>query len=165
MSNSANKGMLETLTLLGMIASVSIHDADIPHVKPEPLKVTYVTKQVTSYRSIGCADVSWYGPGFNGNTTANGEVFNQDGISAAHKDLPFGTMLRVTNQENGRSVIVRINDRGPYAPGRFVDLSKGAAEVIGSTHRGVVYGCADIVEKRWVTIPRLPGTVIAESGL
>lgn len=73
---------------------------------------------------------SWYGPGFHGRLTANGERFNQDGLTAAHKSLPFGTRVRVTNLANGRSVVVRINDRGPYVAGRSLDLARGAARAI-----------------------------------
>ena len=74
---------------------------------------------------------SWYGPGFHGNRTANGEVYDQWAMTAAHKTLPFDTVLRVTNTSNGRSVVVRINDRGPFIPGRDLDLSRGAAQELG----------------------------------
>lgn len=74
---------------------------------------------------------SWYGPNFHGRTTANGETFDQWAMTAAHKTLPFGTVLRVTNPSNGRSVEVRINDRGPFIAGRSIDLSRAAAEAIG----------------------------------
>jgi rare lipoprotein A len=77
---------------------------------------------------------SWYGPGFQGNLTANGERYNQYGLTAAHKTLPFGTRLRVCFK---RCAVVRVNDRGPYADGRSLDLSKGAAERIGLTRSGV----------------------------
>lgn len=80
---------------------------------------------------------SWYGPGFHGRTTANGERFNQNELTAAHRKLPFGTRVRVTNETNGRSVVVRINDRGPYAGQRVIDLSRGAAEKIGLIRKGV----------------------------
>jgi len=74
---------------------------------------------------------SWYGPGFHGKKTANGERFNTNDLTAAHKTLPFGTEVRVTNERTGKSVVVRINDRGPYAHGRVIDLSKAAAEAVG----------------------------------
>lgn len=74
---------------------------------------------------------SWYGPGFHGNTTANGETYDQYAMTAAHKTLPFGTRLQVTNTANGRSVVVRINDRGPFVAGRDLDLSKAAADALG----------------------------------
>jgi len=74
---------------------------------------------------------SWYGPGFHGKKTANGERFNTHTLTAAHKTLPFDTKVRVTNERTGKSVVVRINDRGPYAHGRVIDLSKAAAEAVG----------------------------------
>jgi len=74
---------------------------------------------------------SWYGPKFHGQRTASGEVFNQWAKTAAHKSLPLGTRVRVTNLRNGESIVVRINDRGPYVAGRIIDLSRGAARAIG----------------------------------
>ncbi len=76
-------------------------------------------------------EASWYGPGFHGRTTANGETYNQWAMTAAHKYLPFGTVVRVTNLYSGAAVVVRINDRGPYAHGRVIDLSAAAADAIG----------------------------------
>lgn len=87
------------------------------------------------YTATGMA--SWYGPGFDGNMSASGEVFNQYAMTAAHPRLPFGTRLLVTNLDNGQSVVVRVNDRGPYAHGRIIDLSKGAADKLGLTSSGV----------------------------
>lgn len=81
------------------------------------------------YHSEGIA--SWYGPGFHGRKTANGERFDSYDLTAAHKTLPFNTLVRVTNLENGKSTIVRINDRGPYAGGRIIDLSYAAKQEIG----------------------------------
>jgi rare lipoprotein A len=80
---------------------------------------------------------SWYGPGFDGNYSASGEVFNQNALTAAHRNLPFGTQVRVTNVDNGMSVVVRINDRGPYSDDRVIDLSRGAASAIGLVQSGV----------------------------
>jgi len=80
---------------------------------------------------------SWYGPGFDGKTTASGERFNQNHLTAAHRTLPFGSVVRVTNLHNGRSVEVRINDRGPFVRGRVIDLSKAAAREIGLVERGI----------------------------
>ncbi|MGX7704272.1 septal ring lytic transglycosylase RlpA family protein [Methylobacterium sp. Gmos1] len=71
---------------------------------------------------------SWYA---SGHRTASGERFNPNGLTAAHRSLPFGTRVRVTNQANGRSVVVRINDRGPFAHGRIIDLARGAGRAIG----------------------------------
>jgi rare lipoprotein A len=73
---------------------------------------------------------SWYGPGFHGRRTASGQTFNQHGLTAAHRRLPFGSRARVTNLHNGRTVEVTINDRGPYRGGRIIDLSRAAAKRI-----------------------------------
>ena len=74
---------------------------------------------------------SWYGSEFRGHRTANGEAFNGGGYTAAHRYWPFGTRVRVTNVRNGRSVVVRINDRGPFSGGRVIDLSRTSAQAIG----------------------------------
>ena len=82
--------------------------------------------------------VSWYGPGFHGRTTANGEIFDTHELTMAHRSLPMGANVRVTNLENGRSVVLRVNDRGPYVRGRVADLSHAAAERLGFVEDGVV---------------------------
>lgn len=79
---------------------------------------------------------SWYGPGFHGGTTAGGEVFDQYALTAAHRSLPFGSRVRVTNLQTGQSIVVRINDRGPWVSGRVIDLSRRAAEAIGLLSKG-----------------------------
>jgi len=79
---------------------------------------------------------SWYGPAFHGRRTASGQVFDQERLTAAHKTLPFGTKLKVTNLRNGRSVFVTVNDRGPYAGNRQLDVSLGAARRLGLVRRG-----------------------------
>lgn len=80
---------------------------------------------------------SWYGPGFSGKKTANGDTFDETKMTAAHKTLPLGTRAKVTNVKNGKSVEVEINDRGPYAEGRIIDLSQAAATALGIVDRGV----------------------------
>lgn len=80
---------------------------------------------------------SWYGPGFYGNRTANGEIYTGRDLTAAHRSLPFGTRVRVTNLRNGRSVVVRVNDDGPHVPGRVIDLSEAAAGRIGLISSGI----------------------------
>jgi rare lipoprotein A len=82
-----------------------------------------------AFRQVGLA--SWYGPGFHGKRTASGERFDQNELTAAHRQLPLGTEVRVTNLENGRSIVVAVNDRGPDTKGRVIDLSKAAARRLG----------------------------------
>jgi rare lipoprotein A len=80
---------------------------------------------------------SWYGPWHHGRRTANGERFDQNAMTAAHPTLPLGTVVRVTNLQNGRTVKVRINDRGPYVRGRVIDLSRAAAAALGFKEQGL----------------------------
>ncbi|NET73511.1 MAG: septal ring lytic transglycosylase RlpA family protein, partial [Sphaerospermopsis sp. SIO1G2] len=80
---------------------------------------------------------SWYGYYWAGNKTANGEIYNPEGMTAAHRTLPMGTKVRVTNTRNGKSVILRINDRGPYIAGRIIDVSLGAARILGMVKSGL----------------------------
>jgi rare lipoprotein A len=88
---------------------------------------------------------SWYGEFHHGQRTASGEIFDMGQLTAAHRTLPLGTRLRVTNLENGRVVRVRVNDRGPYVDGRIIDLSREAARVLGMVDRGVVPVRLDVV--------------------
>jgi rare lipoprotein A len=88
-----------------------------------------------------CGTASWYGPGFNGKKAASGERFNQNAMTAAHKTLPFGTKLKVTNEKTGKSVTVKVNDRGPYRGGRIIDLSKAAASQLGIVGAGTGKVC------------------------
>ncbi|WP_179404148.1 septal ring lytic transglycosylase RlpA family protein [Burkholderia guangdongensis] len=88
----------------------------------------------SDFRQVGRA--SWYGRDFHGRRTANGERFNMNALTAAHRTLPLSSYIRVTNQSNGKSVVVKVNDRGPYKRGRVLDLSYAAAKVIGLIHAG-----------------------------
>jgi rare lipoprotein A len=96
--------------------------------------ITYVPMEEFQYVETGMA--SWYGPGFHGRYTANGEVYDQHDHTAAHRTLQMPAVLRVTNLDNGQSTVVRVNDRGPYARARILDLSKAAAEKLGMTQSG-----------------------------
>lgn len=97
---------------------------------------TYVPQDDPNYRAEGLA--SWYGDDFHGRFTANGEIFDKDGISAAHPTLPLPSYVRVTNLRNGKSLIVRVNDRGPYAHDRIIDVSTKAARLLDFYNRGTV---------------------------
>jgi rare lipoprotein A len=104
----------------------------------KPYKVAgkwYYPKEDRHYRKVGAA--SWYGDAFHGRLTANGEVYDMTHLTAAHPTMPLPSYARVTNLNNGSSVIVRVNDRGPYARGRIIDLSKRAAEMLDYAHGGV----------------------------
>ncbi|KAA5607247.1 septal ring lytic transglycosylase RlpA family protein [Roseospira marina] len=94
----------------------------------------YTPHEDFEYDEVGVA--SWYGPNFHGGRTANGERFDQNGLSAAHRTLPLPSLVRVTNLENGRAVTLRVNDRGPFANDRILDVSKKAAELLGFRNKG-----------------------------
>lgn len=102
-----------------------------------PYKVAggwYYPKEQPNYSETGLA--SWYGPNFHGKPTANGEIFDQNALTAAHKTLPMPVKVRVTNLENGRQIDVRVNDRGPFVKGRIIDLSSKAADLLGIKGKG-----------------------------
>ncbi len=96
--------------------------------------IRYTPKEVSSYYEEGIA--SWYGPKFDGKLTANGEIFNQFDITAAHKTLPLPSLVRVKNLENNRSLVLRINDRGPFVGDRIIDLSYKSAQILGVIDKG-----------------------------
>ncbi len=103
-----------------------------------PASTAQAQPQSTAGKVIQSGRASWYGPGFQGRRTASGETFNTHEMTAAHRTLPFGTRVRVMNQRTGKSVVVRINDRGPYAHGRVIDLSRASAQAIGISGVGSV---------------------------
>jgi rare lipoprotein A len=135
------------IILISLLATISfglINFSDSSIVEKEYEKAAneknfYVsTPSPVTYIDHGIAAASWYGKKFNGKSTANGEIYDESELTAAHKTLPFGTILKVTNTRNNKTVYVRINDRGPFVEGRSLDLSRGSAKALGMTHRGVV---------------------------
>ena len=117
---------VKRLLLLALSATLLLTGCGKP--EPEPVETIVDTQ-------VGVA--SWYGEVLHGRKTASGERFNAFGYTAAHRDLPFGTYVKVTNPKNAKSVIVKINDRGPQSPKRIIDLSKGAAVAIGLKSAGI----------------------------
>ena len=118
---------------------VVVQDAGRPATPPEQPVVVTVTEAAPVERSTGPAhrgQASWYGSDFQGSPTASGEPFNMNALTAAHRTLPLGSYARVKNLDNGRSVVVRINDRGPHARRRTIDLSYAAAEEIEMVNAG-----------------------------
>ena len=118
--------------LAGMLAPTPLHQA--PASAPAGAEATEPRSAPTATRTYA----SWYGDDWQGRLTASGEPFDMHDLTAAHPTLPFGTWLHVTNLRNGRSVTVRVNDRGPAVRGRGIDLSYAAARALGAVHRGVV---------------------------
>jgi rare lipoprotein A len=117
--------------------------------------VWYYPKEDENYDATGIA--SWYGPQFHGKRTANGEYFDQDALTAAHPTLPMPVLVRVTNLENGRSLIVRVNDRGPFVNGREIDLSRRAAELLGYDRKGTARVRVQYVGR--APLPGVPGSM------
>ena len=119
-----------------------------PYVVNGKRYVPMSIKEARTYQEKGIA--SWYGyetrKQKGGHMTANGEAFNPDGFNAAHKYLPLPTHVRVTNLENGRSIILRVNDRGPFVPGRIIDLSAGAARKLGYYKKGTARVLVETVQ-------------------
>jgi len=106
-----------------------------PQIEPAPPIASIPAPAEPTMIETGLA--SWYGPKFHGRRTASGEVFNQEKFTAAHRTLPWGSRVRVTNLDNGKSVDVRINDRGPFGKGRIIDLSRAAARALDIVIRGI----------------------------
>jgi rare lipoprotein A len=105
-------------------------------------KMPSINKSKMVYKGIS----SYYGPKFHGKLTANGEIFDMYGVTAAHKEFPFNTVTRVTNENNGKSLIIRINDRGPYVGDRILDCSFGAAKKLGFVSEGTAPVKIEILE-------------------
>ena len=97
--------------------------------------VWYYPKEEPAYDEVGLA--SWYGKDFHGKKTANGEIYNMNSLTAAHKTLPLPTFVKVTNLSNGRTIVLRINDRGPFVSGRIIDISRRGAQLLGFDKKGV----------------------------
>ena len=143
--------ILAPLTLCGLLAACASHHSggggqasgagqtsSTPGYKVgQPYQIGgewYYPKEDYSYDETGVA--SWYGADFHDHATANGEIFNKNELTAAHKTLPLPTLARVTNLDNGRSIVVRINDRGPFSGARIIDMSQRAAQLLGFEAQG-----------------------------
>ncbi len=118
-------------------------EAPAAEAQPEPTAPAPTPRRV---KLAGTGEASWYGPGFFGNRTANGEVFRPGTMTAAHRTLPFGTKVKVTNLWNGRTAIVRINDRGPFHGNRIIDLAHGAAQRLGLVSSGIAQVRLEVVQ-------------------
>jgi rare lipoprotein A len=124
---------------LGVLFAFVLAGCSSQNFTPAPVTPAgyYAPPTPDNYRGPRTEIASWYGPGFAGRRTSSGETYNPEGLTAASKTLPLGSHVRVTNPDTGRSVVVRINDRGPFVSGRSLDLSHGAAQRIGLTGKGV----------------------------
>jgi rare lipoprotein A len=130
-----------------LVSGCALHPAYVPPPPPPPAPPVIYTPPPAPKPPAIVTRASWYGPGFDGHRTATGERFNSEQMTAAAKDLPLGSRVRVTNLENGRSATVRINDCGPYRRGRKIDLSKRAARKIGIIHDGTAKVKVVVIKK------------------
>ncbi|HEY9691512.1 MAG TPA: septal ring lytic transglycosylase RlpA family protein [Oculatellaceae cyanobacterium] len=147
-TNNLAEDALEIASQLRRVLTESTTVVEIPVPTPPPSHQAAVGSVI---RSTLQGIASWYGPGFHGRRSANGERYNQNALTAAHRSLPFGTQVQVTNLKNNRSVIVRINDRGPFIRGRVIDLSAAAARTIGITQTGVAPVRIDVLDPQQIT--------------
>jgi len=123
------------------LAAPIVPSSLIPRVPPAPqsCRKTLGARLLSHLRPLACWEeiASWYGKRFNGRLTAAGEPFDMDGLTVAHPKLPMGSILRLSNPASGQSLLVRVNDRGPYYPGRGIDVSYRVADLLGFADRGV----------------------------
>jgi rare lipoprotein A len=138
--------VLVSCTSSQRFASVRIPESSQSGSKSQSQQAQQSPQEKATPGSIIRGYASFYGDEFHGRLTSNGEVFSQELLTAAHKTLPFGTKLKVTNTKNKRSVIVRVNDRGPFVDGRVLDLSRAAAERIDMKNEGVAFVSITVME-------------------
>lgn len=124
--------------------------------------VLYTPQEYDTFTETGIA--SWYGPGFHGKSTANGERFDTGELTAAHRTLPLPSLVRVTNLENGRSVFLRVNDRGPYAHGRVIDISQKGAELLGFKNKGTARVRVELMKRESAQLAALAKKGISTKG-
>ena len=134
-------GTLLSLALL--VAACSHHEPPIAAAPIAPVHTASSATTASTKSQLGTA--SYYGKGFAGRPTANGEIFDPTQMTCAHRTLPFGTWLKVTNLGNGKSVVVRVNDRGPFTKRRVLDLSEGAAKKLDMMGIGTAHVRLDVV--------------------
>jgi rare lipoprotein A len=126
-------------------------------------RVYYPLTNSAGFAQKGIA--SWYGPDFHGKQTSNGEVYNMNSLTAAHKTLPFNSVVRVTHQENGKSITVRINDRGPFVGDRIIDLSFGAANKLGMVQSGTAPVSLRVIREATSSPPLNAAGTSAKKGI
>jgi rare lipoprotein A (peptidoglycan hydrolase) len=131
------RGGTAVVLLLASIAALALPGCS-SRVRPSPGRPL----------SLETGVASWYGGKFHGRLTANGEIYDMNALTAAHRTLPFGTVVRVTNLTNGRSIRLRINDRGPFVKGRIIDVSRRAAEELGFIVNGITRVRVEVVSSR-----------------
>jgi rare lipoprotein A len=142
-------GLMIALLIVGLVAAQGPNnsEASSAQTRAVPAKPEH-RNQTGKNQAYQIGTASWYGEYFVGKPTASGEDFDMYDMTAAHPTLPLGSYVRVTNLRNGRAVVVKVNDRGPVVPGRIIDLSYGAAQVLQFEQRGVQRVRLDLVKPR-----------------
>lgn len=148
-SQNQTQDVLESANLLRRLLGGAEPVLEVVNAPKTKLAARSSTTPALNSQIVGVMSgmASWYGPGFDGNYSASGEVFNASELTAAHLTLPFGTLVRVVNMDNNQSVVVRINDRGPYMHDRVIDISTAAANVIGLISSGVAPVRLEVLSK------------------
>ena len=141
----ASRGCVHGMTVLGFAAALCVTAPSGAERAGVGARAELPTPAARAPEWTQKGRVSWYGPGFHGRRTANGEVFDTNDLTMAHRTLPFGTEVRVTNLANGRSVVLRVNDRGPYVRGRIADLSHAAAARLDFVDDGATRARSEVI--------------------
>jgi rare lipoprotein A len=142
-------GLMTALLVVGLGAAQGPNNSEASSASTSPNQTKpVVRKQTGKTQPYQVGTASWYGEYFEGKPTASGEDYDMYDMTAAHPTLPLGSYVRVTNLHNGRAVVVKVNDRGPIVPGRIIDLSYGAAQVLQFEHKGLQKVRLDLVKPR-----------------
>ncbi len=151
--------------MLGLTGAKAAEPAST-NINPQPVNKNDKSPQKQAkHRWYQIGRASWYGKYFQGRETASGETYNMYGLTCAHRSLPLGTILRVTNLRNHKSVVVRVNDRGPYPENRVVDLSYAAASFLGFSERGLAPVRLDVLQPSEISELHWPAMSIQAQGL
>jgi rare lipoprotein A len=142
-------GLMIALLVVGLGAAQGPNNSEASSASTSPNQAKpAIRKQTGKTQPYQIGTASWYGEYFDGKPTASGEDYDMYDMTAAHPTLPLGSYVRVTNLHNGRAVVVKVNDRGPIVPGRIIDLSYGAAQVLQFENRGLQKVRIDLVKPR-----------------
>src|ERR1700678_1079563 len=141
-------GLMIGLLIIGLGAAQGPNNSEARSAPSSSAQIKPENQKVAKNKPFEVGTASWYGEDFEGKPTASGEDFDMYDMTAAHPTLPLGSYVRVTNLRNGRAVVVKVNDRGPVVPGRIIDLSYGAAQVLQFEQRGVQRVRLDLVKPR-----------------
>lgn len=147
MKQKINKSLLCFIVLIGIIFMTCSTTGTGRRVNGDIPRSRDMLDENRNEEHLFIGYASYYAEKFHGKKTASGEIFDMNDFTAAHRTLPFGTICRITNLENNKSVVVRVNDRGPFVEGRIIDLSKSAAAVIGGIEAGVIKVKIDVLTK------------------